>query len=108
MTISGCLRRTSESRFLFAAALISAAAFTLQTQIKIRAATPATYYVAVTGNDNNPGTAISPWRTIQRAASALSAGSTALVNAGTYSERVLVSNSGTPGALMTFQAEGRV
>ena len=31
-----------------------------------------------------------------------------LVNTGTYNERVLVSNSGTPGSLLTFQAEGTV
>src|SRR2546428_9232867 len=69
----------------------------------------AVYYVdGVTGNDFNGGTAGAPWRTIQKAANTLVAGETAIVNAGTYYERVLVTRSGTAGNLITFQALGNV
>src|SRR5467141_2288209 len=69
----------------------------------------AVYYVdGSTGNDSNGGTAVAPWRTIQKAANTLAAGDTAIVNAGTYYERVLVTGSGIAGSLITFQTQGNV
>src|SRR2546422_4640935 len=69
----------------------------------------AVYYVdGSTGNDSNAGTAGAPWRTIQKAANTMVAGETAIVNAGTYNERVVVTVSGTSGNLITFQAQGTV
>ena len=65
-----------------------------------------TYYVATTGSDANAGTSASPWRTIQKAANTLNGGDTVIVNAGTYNERVQVTRSGSPGKLLTFQAQG--
>ena len=47
------------------AAAVSTAAITYQ--VPASAATQATYYVAPTGNDTNPGTITSPFRTLQRA-----------------------------------------
>ncbi len=68
-----------------------------------------TYYVdGVNGNDSNPGTSSAPWKTIQKAADTIAPGSVVNVRAGTYDERVKVTRSGSPGALMTFQAEGTV
>jgi parallel beta-helix repeat protein len=67
-----------------------------------------TYYVSTTGNDSNPGSSTSPWRTIQKAANTLSAGQTAIVVAGTYNERVQVTRSGIAGAPIAFQANGTV
>lgn len=55
----------------------------------------AEYYVAPNGDDAGAGTFAAPWKTIQRAADALSPGDTAYVRAGTYSERVKVQRSGT-------------
>jgi hypothetical protein len=47
----------------------------------------ATYYVATTGNDSNPGTSASPWRHPQRCtASPIRAGDTCIVRAGTYTD----------------------
>src|SRR5689334_5826022 len=47
----------------------------------------ATYYVATTGNDSNPGTSTSPWRNPQRCtASPIRAGDTCLVRSGTYTD----------------------
>ncbi|MEW6369025.1 MAG: right-handed parallel beta-helix repeat-containing protein [Acidobacteriota bacterium] len=53
------------------------------------------YYVATTGNDSNPGTLASPWRTIQKAADTMVAGDTVYIRAGTYRERVEAKGSGT-------------
>jgi hypothetical protein len=63
------------------------------------------YYVDPTGSDANPGTAESPWRTIQKAAATVMAGDTVHVRAGTYNEQVKVQHSGMPGARITFIAE---
>jgi len=46
----------------------------------------ATYYVATTGSDANPGTSASPFRTITYAYSQASAGTTILVAPGTYTD----------------------
>jgi len=71
--------------------------------------TPAgAFYVSLTGSDSNPGTSVAPWRTIQKAANTLNAGETVIVNAGTYSERVVVSRSGSSGRPITFQTQGTV
>ena len=46
----------------------------------------ATYYVAKTGSDGNPGTQTSPFLTLNRGASVLRPGDTLLVRGGTYAE----------------------
>ena len=49
----------------------------------------ATYYVATTGNDGNPGTLSQPFRTVQRGVNALSGpGDTLYIRAGNYVEGV--------------------
>ena len=68
----------------------------------------ATYYVSTQGSDTNPGTQNTPWRTIQKAADSVAEGSTVIVQAGTYAERVNISRSGSAGAPITFQAQGGV
>lgn len=47
------------------------------------------------GSDTNPGTAQAPWKTIQKAADSAVPGSTVLIAAGVYHERVVVNVSGT-------------
>ena len=64
------------------------------------------YYVAINGDDNNPGTEASPWRTITRAANTMVAGDTVYVRAGTYHERVMPANSGTPGNFISYKRYG--
>ena len=66
--------------------------------------TGVTYYVAKSGNDNNPGTKEKPWLTIQKAANTAVAGNTVYVMEGTYKERVNVKNSGSSGKWITFAA----
>src|SRR5207249_1741295 len=43
-----------------------------------------TFYVSPTGSDANAGSQASPWKTIQKAANTMNAGSTVIVQAGTY------------------------
>lgn len=53
------------------------------------AAHAATYYVAPTGNNNNPGTESKPFRTIAHAVDTMLAGDTTYVMDGTYNEGVI-------------------
>ncbi len=73
-----------------------------------RAAAASTYYVAINGNDGNPGTEAAPWRTIQKAANTMTAGDTVVVQPGDYGERVLMTRSGGSGLPITFVANGSV
>lgn len=55
----------------------------------------ATFYVALTGDDANPGTTReTAWRTVQRAANTLRAGDTVLVGSGDYAEYVATTQPG--------------
>ena len=63
------------------------------------------YWVATTGNDNNPGTEASPFRTIQRAAHAAQPGDTVRIAAGSYDGWNAV-RSGTPNNPITFAGVG--
>jgi len=55
------------------------------------------YYVSTTGNDTNPGTLASPWKTINYAASLIGPGVVINVRAGSYNEKVTILNSGAAG-----------
>jgi hypothetical protein len=48
----------------------------------------ATYYVATTGSDSNPGTEASPFQTINRGRKALASGDTLFINSGLYAEEL--------------------
>ncbi len=63
----------------------------------------ATYCVDPTGNNTNSGISPNCWPTVQKAANTAVAGDTVNINAGTYHERVVMQNSGTNGAPITFQ-----
>lgn len=59
----------------------------------------ATYYVATTGNNSNPGTSSQPWKTIAYATSKMAAGDTTYVRGGTYNEGpIRFGRSGTSSA----------
>ncbi|MBI4556001.1 MAG: right-handed parallel beta-helix repeat-containing protein [Candidatus Hydrogenedentes bacterium] len=62
------------------------------------------FYVSESGLDTNPGSELEPWQTIQHAAESLTAGQTVRIRAGTYNERVVPQNSGTPGAYIIYEA----
>jgi len=66
---------------------------------------PAPFYVATTGNDQNPGTINAPWKTISKAANTVGPGSTVYVRSGVYHERVVVNVSGSAsGGYIQFQS----
>ncbi|MGB9512457.1 MAG: putative Ig domain-containing protein [Candidatus Acidiferrum sp.] len=60
--------------------------------------TGSTYYVSPSGSDSNPGTQLSPWKTIQHAADSVQAGDTVYVMAGTYNESITIAVSGSAAA----------
>lgn len=64
----------------------------------------AQYYVAVDGDDQNPGTLDSPFRTLSQAVSRLTPGDTALVRGGVYRETVVFPRSGTSDAPIRLAA----
>jgi hypothetical protein len=65
-------------------------------------ASAADYYVSPGGDDGNPGTRKQPWRTIQKAAEAVSDGGTIRIGPGAYNERVVLRHSGQEGNPLVF------
>ncbi len=64
-----------------------------------------TFYVAVSGDDGNPGTLAEPWHTIQHAADTVGPGSTVNVRGGVYEEAVTINVSGSAAdGFVTFQS----
>jgi len=62
------------------------------------AAQAATYYVATTGNNGNPGTESQPWRAVAHAVATMVPGDTTYVRGGTYKEGLIrFGKSGTQG-----------
>jgi len=79
-------------------------------------ASAATYYVATTGSDSNPGTASAPFRHLSKgAAAATNPGDTVIVMDGTYDNEgqidpnyvVTLNFSGAAGNPITFKAQNR-
>ncbi|MBI5473612.1 MAG: right-handed parallel beta-helix repeat-containing protein [Ignavibacteriae bacterium] len=65
------------------------------------------FYVALNGDDTNPGTEALPWRTIQKGASSAIPGSSVFVKAGVYNEKVIINVSGSESAgHVTFRPFG--
>lgn len=63
-----------------------------------------TFYVATTGDDQNPGTEAAPLRHIQTAVNLAGPGDTIFVRAGVYHEAVTMTNSGTADAPIVLTA----
>ena len=76
-----------------------------------------TYYVSTSGNDGNPGTISSPWRTLNKASGKVAACDMVYVRGGIYAEAINIRASGTasapirisgyPGELPTIDGQGR-
>jgi hypothetical protein len=65
-------------------------------------------FVSPIGDDDNPGTQVLPWKTIQRAADLLAAGDTAHIAEGVYNEKIEINVSGNEkDGFVTFKAEGK-
>ena len=64
-------------------------------RVPTQAAAVRSFYVATNGNDSNPGTQASPWRTISKAVSAaLLPGDEIVVAPGTYTEQIWMNKGG--------------
>jgi hypothetical protein len=86
------------------------AAITVTTLPPPTGCTTACRYVAVAGNDANPGTSSAPWRTIQHAADVANPGDTVIVRDGVYTGGatiVTIDRSGTAAAWLVFRAANR-
>jgi Periplasmic copper-binding protein (NosD) len=68
----------------------------------------ATYYVAMDGNDRNPGTETRPWKSLEKARDSVAAGDTVRIKAGDYfvGPRLRMTRAGTAGNPITYQAHG--
>jgi hypothetical protein len=62
-------------------------------------------YVSTSGSDSNSGSQAAPLRTITKAGSIASAGSTVHVADGTYNENVVTNSSGTASAYITYVSD---
>lgn len=70
----------------------------------VRMAFGSDYYVATYGSDSNSGRSLlSPFRTIQAAASVMVAGDVCHIREGTYRETLVPRNSGSPGNPIVFK-----
>jgi hypothetical protein len=65
----------------------------------------AEYFVERSGHDDNPGTRMQPFKTIQKAALQMVPGDVCTVGRGLYRETVRPARSGKPGAPIVFQAQ---
>jgi len=83
---------------LFSLTLIAALMLSFCCAVNAQAAT---FYVAPTGKDTNPGTAAAPWATIQRAANTVNPGDTVVVQPGVY-KGAKFSRSGLTTAYIRF------
>ncbi|MBV5314615.1 MAG: carbohydrate-binding protein [Prolixibacteraceae bacterium] len=83
------LKRISITLFLFIFSLYSLVA-------------QETYYVSITGSDNNPGTLNEPFRSISKAAKLIQAGDRCLIRGGVYRETVVLVNNGTKSNPISF------
>ena len=63
----------------------------------------ASYYVAPTGLDTNPGTPARPWKTVQKAADTLAPGDTVYVHTGTYGPVTVHVSGSASGGFITFR-----
>ena len=64
----------------------------------------ATYYVATTGSDSNPGSEAAPFRTIAKGSQTMASGDTLYIGRGTYNEGIKRFASGTRSAYTRYVA----
>ncbi len=62
------------------------------------------YYVSPNGSDQNPGTAIRPFKTIQKAANIVNPGDIVFIKRGIYRNKTTIKRSGTSAKKIVFKA----
>lgn len=72
--------------------------------IAVHSALATDFYVSPSGDNGNPGTEMSPWQTIQKAADTVGPGDVVHIRGGVYEEKVEINVSGTSGNLIVFQS----
>jgi hypothetical protein len=97
--------RYTQSFLMFKKALFFYVLFSF---IFAKSAFAASYYVdkgnlGGTCNDNNAGTQSSPWCTINKASTTMTAGDTSYIRTGIYRETLTPSNSGSSGSPITYK-----
>lgn len=70
----------------------------------MRSSAATIYWVSTSGSDSNNGSQSQPFRTVQKAASVAVAGDTVMIQPGVYTGEVVLRNSGTSSAPITFKA----
>lgn len=73
--------------------------FTIATQLHAK-----NVYVSISGSDANTGTQESPFRTLAKAVSVMSAGDVCIIRGGVYEEELNIDKNGTQNAYLTFKA----
>ncbi|MCF8226316.1 MAG: right-handed parallel beta-helix repeat-containing protein [Bacteroidales bacterium] len=63
------------------------------------------YFVSPKGNDNNPGTLLQPFSTIQRAVDVMMPGDVCNISGGVYPESIRIANSGTRDQPIVFKPQ---
>lgn len=86
-----------------AGALIASVVFIICSQSALMADS---YFVSLSGNDQNPGTEAAPFQTIGKAATVAKEGDTVLVKPGVYSGGIGIGHGGTPEKPITYTASG--
>ncbi len=79
-------------------------AFTLLAILLANSLSAATYVVSPSGKNTAAGTLVAPWKTLAHAAAKVRPGDTVEVRTGIYSERLLLTRSGTAQAPIVFRA----
>jgi parallel beta-helix repeat protein len=97
-----CLFSSKPLSILFLAGSLALGLWLLTGQQSQAAGT--TYHVATSGNDNNSGTQSSPFRTLQKAVSAVRPGDTVIVHAGRYAGFGRRNFQGASGSPITIKA----
>ncbi|MFM7736768.1 MAG: right-handed parallel beta-helix repeat-containing protein [Alphaproteobacteria bacterium] len=64
----------------------------------------ATWWVALDGDDSNPGTQAQPWRTLDKASATAAPGDVVNVGDGTWAERLRIWQGGSSSAPITWRA----
>lgn len=107
---SACLFVKSATAFLLGCAMPLLAACSLRDaseQVVVPEVVRNNLYVAPSGSDSNPGTRAEPFKTLLRAAQAVTPGTTVHVAPGIYTGGIKTTTSGTAEARILFQSTER-
>jgi hypothetical protein len=96
-------KKIGEKKIMKKAIIVCLLVFMLMALVPVSVSAGNKYYVAMNGNDSNPGTIKQPFKTIQRAVNVSYAGDTIYIRGGIYNEQVKGLNSGMLGQWITIR-----